>query len=602
LRRYSMRLENQVGVIVAIALTTVTAAHGQSPTADLNAIQSAPVQSDADTDVAFDVTVVNNGPDPADNVVLADSVPAGTSFVSAVQNSGPAFSCSTPAPGATAGGVSCAGLILASGASANFTLVFHIDSGTAPGAFITSVATVTTDTLDPNEENNSGPAVTQTPPPPGADLRVTLDGPAGSIPGADVIYTLDLINGGPGDATSVILEVTIPVGMTVGPITQTAGPALCCNSDPAGFTCTAVSFAAGVTASLTIEGNIPLATGSGMTFQTLANVSSSFDPTTENDAATTLLCVQTNSCEAGPCNGQTAVVCAPTDQCHDPGTCNTTTGLCSASPPRSNGAPCNDSNGCTPSDTCQSGVCIGVGSIICPAADQCHDQGACVGSTGLCAPNLSKIDGTACNDGNACTQGDTCQTGACQGGTALDCDDGNRCTMDICDAVVGCLHIGECDAATGDALASDSSGNAQPDGRPAGTADGPRVADGPPAGSADGAPANVADAARIVDAARLADAAAGADVARGDGPGGTAPADAAGPVLVDAGPGAGMDAGVDGRTPDARVAVADADLATATSAGCNCRAAGRNGSRPPLLWLVVLGLFVIRRGRFRNRR
>ena len=49
-------------------------------------------------------------------------------------------------------------------------------------------------------------------------------------------------------------------------------------------------------------------------------------------------------------------------------------------------------------------------------------------------------NGTACNDGdNACTPTDTCQGGVCVG-TPLNCDDGNPCTIDSCTPGVGCLH------------------------------------------------------------------------------------------------------------------------------------------------------------------
>jgi uncharacterized repeat protein (TIGR01451 family)/MYXO-CTERM domain-containing protein len=593
-----MSLKRPIGVIAAF-VATLASAYGQSPTADLAVVQNVPVQSDANTDVTFDVTVINNGPDSAANVVLTDPVPVGTTFVSVVQNSGPVFSCTTPAPGAAAGAVSCTVASLGNGASANFALVFHIDAGTPPGTFITGVATAATETVDPNVENDSGPAVTQTPPPPVADMRVAMAGPSGAIPDTDVVYTLDLSNGGPGEATSVILEVTIPAEMTLVSTTQTAGPALCCTSDLAGVTCTVLSFGAGATASLTIVGHIPLGTTSGTTFANFANVSSNFDPNTENDAATTLLCVQTDSCQAGPCNGQTAIVCPAADQCHTQGTCNVASGLCAANPPKIDGIACNDGNNCTPSDSCQSGVCIGIGAVICPAADQCHHQGFCAGVPGACAPNVSRTDGTACNDGNACTASDSCQSGVCQGSNAVSCDDGDACTTDVCDIVAGCLHVGRCDAGSGDAPPGDASANPPPDAAVAVLPDAAPagVADAAPAGVADARPPGVADARPpgVADGpARIADAAAR------DAAASTAPADATVPVLADAAPVVRADAGVAGPAADARAGTPDAASAPPGDEGCNCRAAGRGRSSPPLSWLVLLGLFVVRRARRRR--
>ena len=49
----------------------------------------------------FQISVQNNGPDPAQNVVLTDVVPANTTFVAMTQSSGPAFTCVTPIAGGT---------------------------------------------------------------------------------------------------------------------------------------------------------------------------------------------------------------------------------------------------------------------------------------------------------------------------------------------------------------------------------------------------------------------------------------------------------------------------------------------------------------------
>jgi MYXO-CTERM domain-containing protein len=202
-------------------------------------------------------------------------------------------------------------------------------------------------------------------------------------------------------------------------------------------------------------------------------------------------CTQTDTCQAGVCTGGNPVTCAASDQCHVAGTCNPATGACS-NPPKSNGSVCNDGNGCTKTDTCQAGACVGGNPVVCAASDQCHDVGTCSPATGACS-NPPKSNGSVCNDGNACTQTDTCQAGACTGAnpvicTAPDqchvagtcntgtggcsnppkpngsaCDDGNGCTQtDICQAgaCVGgnpvvctapdaCHDAGVCDALTG---------------------------------------------------------------------------------------------------------------------------------------------------------
>src|SRR5262245_30663326 len=51
--------------------------------------------------LTYTLTVSNAGPSDAQNVILSDDVPANTTFVSAMQNSGPAFTLITPPAGGT---------------------------------------------------------------------------------------------------------------------------------------------------------------------------------------------------------------------------------------------------------------------------------------------------------------------------------------------------------------------------------------------------------------------------------------------------------------------------------------------------------------------
>src|SRR4029450_6600542 len=72
-------------------------------------------------------------------------------------------------------------------------------------------------------------------------------------------------------------------------------------------------------------------------------------------------------------------------------------------PVMEDGSPCSDSDGCTQTDTCQTGVCVGANPVVCTAPDDCHDPGTCVPATGVCSPPTSKPIGTPCEDGSACT-------------------------------------------------------------------------------------------------------------------------------------------------------------------------------------------------------
>jgi len=124
-------------------------------------------------------------------------------------------------------------------------------------------------------------------------------------------------------------------------------------------------------------------------------------------------CTQADTCQAGACSAGNPVVCAPLDACHIAGLCDSGTGACS-NPAAPDGTGCDDSNGCTQTDTCQTGFCAGTNPVICAASDACHDIGTCAPATGQCS-NPAQPDGTPCDDSNTCTTGDACTGGACGG-------------------------------------------------------------------------------------------------------------------------------------------------------------------------------------------
>src|SRR5262249_59119829 len=114
------------------------------------------------------------GPNDGQNVTFTDAVPANTTFVSAMQIAGPAFSLSSPAPGGT-GTVSGTIVSFAAGATAEFQIVVHVNSGTPGSTAITNAATVSmssTVVVDPNPANDST-TVTTTTTLPIADVSVT---------------------------------------------------------------------------------------------------------------------------------------------------------------------------------------------------------------------------------------------------------------------------------------------------------------------------------------------------------------------------------------------------------------------------------------------
>jgi uncharacterized repeat protein (TIGR01451 family) len=566
--------------IAGIAIVAATSASAQAQQSDLFVEQTAPEQADADTDVTFSVTVTNFGPDASDVVTLSDPLPPGMTFVSADTDA--AWLCTLPVVG-TNGVIDCTLASLDLGAPASFSIVAHIDAATPDGTYFSNVASVATAT-DPNSENDSAVATVQTPPPPAADVGVSVQGPEGTNPDLDVVYAIEVVNGGPEAATNVALGTTIPGDMVFVSLVQDSGPAFSCTTGAA-IDCTLATLDAGASATFTLTGHIPSGTLDGATYQLFLYVSSGYDTNTENDQSPTLVCVQQDRCAAGSCNADQAVVCPVPDQCHDASTCDPVSGACAPNPPKLDGTSCDDADACTQTDECQAGLCTGTDPVVCTVADQCEDQGTCDPATGVCGANTDVSDGTPCDDGDACTQTDDCQTGTCTGANPV-----------VCPAADQCEDQGTCNPATGSCGANtDASDGTSCDDR-----DDCTRADACHSGTCEG---------RL----RLAcvDVDAGSDVDAGEEPGsstrdaGAAGASAAGTGAVGTGA-AGMGAAGMSSTPDvdagrAEDAGADAGAVTHTGGGgCGCRVGQR--SSPSAAASIALALCVAGLNGWRRRR
>jgi Cohesin domain len=148
------------------------------------------------------------------------------------------------------------------------------------------------------------------------------------------------------------------------------------------------------------------------------------------------LCTLTDSCSAGVCTGSNPVACSASDACHEVGVCDPGTGLCS-DPVAMDGTACDDNDGCTQTDTCAAGVCTGGNPIVCTALDLCHVAGVCDPGTGVCSDPVA-MDGTACNDNDGCTQTDSCTAGVCIGGNPVVCEPLDQCHLaGVCDPGTG---------------------------------------------------------------------------------------------------------------------------------------------------------------------
>jgi uncharacterized repeat protein (TIGR01451 family) len=96
--------------------------------------------------LSYTLTVANDGPDAAIGVILTDTLPGSTAFVSATPDEG---SCSE-----SDGTVTCNLANLARDASATVTIVVTIDPSTPEGAVLVNTADVAITESDPNATNN----------------------------------------------------------------------------------------------------------------------------------------------------------------------------------------------------------------------------------------------------------------------------------------------------------------------------------------------------------------------------------------------------------------------------------------------------------------
>jgi len=166
--------------------------------ADLSVTKSdSPDPVAAGGSLTYIIIATNGGPSVASTMVLTDSVPANTTFLSLTVAAG--WTCATPAVGGT-GTVSCTKASVAVAESATFTLVVNVKAGTPAGTVLSNTATVSSAIPDPTASNNSATATTTVGIAPvvctilGTDASETING----TPGDDVICAgngSDVVNG-----------------------------------------------------------------------------------------------------------------------------------------------------------------------------------------------------------------------------------------------------------------------------------------------------------------------------------------------------------------------------------------------------------------------
>lgn len=182
--------------------------------------QSAPVSNVVATSsiVTYQIVVANAGTDPAFNIKVTDTLPAGFSFISAVDTVvGPdafKFVC-VPGAGNT---IDCTGATLsgnpnaAPGEPTSRTIEVKATSSAVPGNYInTAIVDPANAIPEGNETNNTAQAPTKVVVGNGfIDLQVSKTGPGNVRPGDTITYTLTVTNAGSDPAFNVKVRDDVP--------------------------------------------------------------------------------------------------------------------------------------------------------------------------------------------------------------------------------------------------------------------------------------------------------------------------------------------------------------------------------------------------------
>ncbi|MFD4894141.1 hypothetical protein ACFWNL_27665 [Kitasatospora sp. NPDC058397] len=225
--------------------------------------------------IQWRVTVTNNGPSRARNVVVTDTIPAGV-----LDPTMAADADDTPCP-ITGNQAICPAIELAVGQSESYTLTGTFD----PNATTTPTNTATaTGGPDPATPTHTAVATPSGSPAPRADLsiaKVLLTSPV--VPGGPIRWRVTVTNNGPSRARNVVVTDTVPAEVHNPAVTADADGTPCPIAGNTA-TCPAIEIPADGTASYTVTGTLDAAATS--TPVNVASVSGGPDPNPSNNTAT----------------------------------------------------------------------------------------------------------------------------------------------------------------------------------------------------------------------------------------------------------------------------------------------------------------------------
>jgi uncharacterized repeat protein (TIGR01451 family) len=296
----TMQLDTPTSTLPASVTNGVSVSASSDPGAPRSASSTALLTTSADLTIAkasvpatpvagqtltYTITVTQNGPSDAANVVLTDPLPAALAFQS-VTAAG--WNCTTPIVGAS-GTLNCTRTSLSPGAS-TITIGGLLRASTPSGALVSNTASLTSDTPDPalpNTATANATAATQ------ADLSISItDGPDPVVRGRNLTYQVVVTNSGPSDASNPTLSVVLDPALGFASAIPAAGwncvtPAIGASGT---ILCSAAAIPGGASANFVIVVTSPLGPNPGAAGSVVVSTSatagtSTPDPNSANNAA-----------------------------------------------------------------------------------------------------------------------------------------------------------------------------------------------------------------------------------------------------------------------------------------------------------------------------
>jgi uncharacterized repeat protein (TIGR01451 family) len=217
--------------------------------ADLAITKIGPAAVNAGQPIQYTLTVTNNGPSDAQDIVVKDVLPAGVQFISAVP-SDPSFVCSflnqtlsCQAAVLFAAPVNPPPIIPPRIGSNTLTIIINgiVNPGLPNATVLNNSATVEASTEDPVPANNTSAVVATTVTSVSALTITKVASPNPVIAGTNLTYTITVTNTGPSFATGVVVTDPIPAETSFVSVSGTGvfAPIAACSFAAGTVTCNA---------------------------------------------------------------------------------------------------------------------------------------------------------------------------------------------------------------------------------------------------------------------------------------------------------------------------------------------------------------------------